>query len=190
MKMTRALAKRIREACVKRIGCTSVEIGFFGMDGLADDDDGCNRLTWPAEADWDLDDMEQPHKMIGRNLTDYHGWLLIDCYCRHPSWGLDNIDVLIDPIGQIVKCDLRGNIEISEAVALVSTWRNDLASTGEIDRRWKTGTVRSLANRMLKDCNFDAMPILADALMDAGCDNDGLISLCRRKCPAVLQSIV
>jgi hypothetical protein len=44
---------------------------------------------------------------------------------------------------------------------------------------WRTDTAVSLARQMYESREFSAMPILADALQDAGCDNDGVLSHCR-----------
>ena len=48
-----------------------------------------------------------------------------------------------------------------------------------IDPRWLTTTVLSLAKGMYESRDFSAMPILADALQDAGCDNDDILAHCR-----------
>jgi hypothetical protein len=44
---------------------------------------------------------------------------------------------------------------------------------------WRTDTAMSLAHTMYESREFGAMPILADALQDAGCDNDAILSHCR-----------
>jgi hypothetical protein len=44
---------------------------------------------------------------------------------------------------------------------------------------WRTDTALSLARQMYESREFSAMPILADALQDAGCDNDDILSHCR-----------
>ncbi|MCE9568116.1 MAG: hypothetical protein K8U57_39440 [Planctomycetes bacterium] len=41
---------------------------------------------------------------------------------------------------------------------------------------WRTTTVVALAQRMYESRDFSAMPILADALQDAGCDNDDILN--------------
>jgi hypothetical protein len=45
--------------------------------------------------------------------------------------------------------------------------------------RWNDGTVRRLARSAYEDRAFDRLPILADALEEAGCDNADLLSHCR-----------
>lgn len=44
---------------------------------------------------------------------------------------------------------------------------------------WRTSTAVALAKQMYDSRDFSAMPILADALQDAGCDNDDVLTHCR-----------
>jgi hypothetical protein len=44
---------------------------------------------------------------------------------------------------------------------------------------WRTDTALALARLMYESRDFGAMPILADALQDAGCDNDDILTHCR-----------
>jgi hypothetical protein len=44
---------------------------------------------------------------------------------------------------------------------------------------WLTSDVLALARGIYDDRAFDRMPILADALQDAGCDNDDVLTHCR-----------
>ncbi|MCI0704909.1 MAG: hypothetical protein L0241_27940 [Planctomycetia bacterium] len=44
---------------------------------------------------------------------------------------------------------------------------------------WRTDTVLALARQMYESRDFSAMPILADALQDAGCDNEDVLNHCR-----------
>lgn len=48
-----------------------------------------------------------------------------------------------------------------------------------LDPFWNTSTVLSLAQRMYGSRDFSPMPILADALQDAGCDNPDFLNHCR-----------
>jgi len=54
-----------------------------------------------------------------------------------------------------------------------------------IDPRWLTSTVIDLARTIYDEKAFDRMPALADALKDAGCDNDEILSHCRNEGPHV-----
>jgi hypothetical protein len=44
---------------------------------------------------------------------------------------------------------------------------------------WRTNDAVALAQQMYDSRDFGAMPILADALQDAGCDNEPILSHCR-----------
>jgi hypothetical protein len=44
---------------------------------------------------------------------------------------------------------------------------------------WRTDTAVALARQMYESRDFSAMPILADALQDAGCENDEVLTHCR-----------
>jgi hypothetical protein len=45
---------------------------------------------------------------------------------------------------------------------------------------WLTSTVLTLATGIYEEKAFDRMPILADALQDAGCDNEEILQHCRQ----------
>jgi hypothetical protein len=47
------------------------------------------------------------------------------------------------------------------------------------DPSWRTGTVVTVARQMYESRVFGAMPILADALQDAGCDNTHILNHCQ-----------
>ncbi|MBA4192079.1 MAG: hypothetical protein C0467_29220 [Planctomycetaceae bacterium] len=48
-----------------------------------------------------------------------------------------------------------------------------------VDPSWLTSTVNALAEGIYAYRAFDRMPILADALQDAACDNDEVLAHCR-----------
>ncbi|VTR93446.1 Uncharacterized protein OS=Sorangium cellulosum (strain So ce56) GN=sce5710 PE=4 SV=1 [Gemmata massiliana] len=54
-----------------------------------------------------------------------------------------------------------------------------------VDLTWLTSTVRALAEGIYQDRAFDRMPILADALQDAECDNEDILAHCRGSAPHV-----
>jgi hypothetical protein len=50
---------------------------------------------------------------------------------------------------------------------------------------WNDGTVRRIAESIYDERAFDRMPILADALEDAGCNDPGILDHCRNNEPHV-----
>jgi hypothetical protein len=50
----------------------------------------------------------------------------------------------------------------------------------KVKRVWLTGNVVALAQTIYDDRFFDRLPILADALEDAGCDNADFLNHCRQ----------
>jgi hypothetical protein len=53
------------------------------------------------------------------------------------------------------------------------------------DPTWRTSTVVGVACQMYESRDFSAMPILADALQDADCDNEDILNHCRGSGPHV-----
>jgi hypothetical protein len=49
-----------------------------------------------------------------------------------------------------------------------------------LDSHWRTANVIGLAQSIYAERAFDLMPILADALEDAGCDNTDILIHCRQ----------
>jgi hypothetical protein len=47
--------------------------------------------------------------------------------------------------------------------------------------KWSNGTVRRMAQAIYADRRFDDLPILADALEDAGCTNEDILTHCRER---------
>jgi hypothetical protein len=50
---------------------------------------------------------------------------------------------------------------------------------------WRTSTVAALADAIYTEQAFDRLPVLADALEEAGCDNADVLSHCRGPGPHV-----
>jgi hypothetical protein len=53
------------------------------------------------------------------------------------------------------------------------------------DSRWRTADVLGLARGIYEDRAFERLSLLADALMDAGCDSEDTLSHCRGPGPHV-----
>ncbi|MBX9585326.1 MAG: hypothetical protein K2X87_33890 [Gemmataceae bacterium] len=53
------------------------------------------------------------------------------------------------------------------------------------DPEWRTSTVVALARGMYEGRDFAPMPVLADALQDAGCEHADILAHCRGNGPHV-----
>jgi hypothetical protein len=53
------------------------------------------------------------------------------------------------------------------------------------DPRWRTADTVGLARGIYEDRAFDRLPLLADALMDAGCADEQVLEHCRSEGPHV-----
>lgn len=81
--------------------------------------------------------------------------------------------------------DENGLITIrAEAITLANEWcRNRWGAA--IDRSWLTSNVQALARAVHANKAFDRLPILADALQEAGCENELLLEHLRIDSPHV-----
>lgn len=85
--------------------------------------------------------------------------------------------------------DERGQPRASERSGMVAEYRKQSAiircifgnpfQLFAVDPRWRTSDAVGLARAIYEDRAFERMPILADALMDAGCEDDQIIGHCR-----------
>jgi hypothetical protein len=80
-----------------------------------------------------------------------------------------------DPIFQ-----RRRSIRAQEEASLVAFFDCIFGPSSPVDfSAWRTGTAVALARQMYESRDFGAMPILADALQEAGCDNADVLNHCR-----------
>ena len=62
---------------------------------------------------------------------------------------------------------------------------NPFKTRTKIKKAWRTDTAVTLARQMYDARDFSAMPILADALQDAGCNSADILAHCRGPGPHV-----
>ncbi|WP_246522923.1 hypothetical protein [Gemmata palustris] len=84
------------------------------------------------------------------------------------------------------KADLVVSAEKSVLAAFLrDIFGNPFRRTINFKDTWRTNTVIALARQMYENRDFSPMPILADALQDAGCDDEDVLSHCRGDGPHV-----
>jgi hypothetical protein len=76
------------------------------------------------------------------------------------------------------------DLQVTFAVLLRDIFGNPFRPVA-FSPEWRTDTVVSLARQMYDSRDFSAMPILADALQDAGCDSADILDHCRGPAPHV-----
>ena len=54
-----------------------------------------------------------------------------------------------------------------------------------VEPTWRTSTVLAMARQMYESRDFSPMPILADAVQDAGCADELVLGHCRKPAPHV-----
>src|SRR5262249_19280789 len=73
--------------------------------------------------------------------------------------------------------------EVAQQVALYRDIFGNPFRAVTLDPSWLTATVLTLAAGIYADRPFDRLPILADALQDAGCGNADVLDHCRSNSP-------
>jgi hypothetical protein len=71
------------------------------------------------------------------------------------------------------------NLLGSDACDLIRELFGNPFRPGGFDLRWRTADAVALARGIYDDGAFDRLPILADALLDAGCDDEAMLAHCR-----------
>ena len=74
--------------------------------------------------------------------------------------------------------------EASQCDLLRETFGNPFRPA-TVDPEWRTSDVLALGRGIYEDRAFERMPILADALMDAGCADEQVLAHCRSEGPHV-----
>jgi hypothetical protein len=92
-------------------------------------------------------------------------------------------EVALHAIGYAID-GLLADCEPKQAVLVRDIFGNPFRPVA-FDSRWRTEDVLGLARGIYEDRAFDRLPLLADALMDSGCDSDDVLSHCRSEGPHV-----
>jgi hypothetical protein len=143
----------------------AVEVGEQYADGLVNDQ--------TRSAAWDVVQKMQ-EDAIDRQEWERAAWILrIHC----PVYDFMNRSVRYAPVGDWgLKCQLLRDI-------FGNPFRP--ASIDPTVLTWNGGTVPKLAQAIYNDRRFSDLPILADALEEAGCDNADILAHCRSEGPHV-----
>jgi hypothetical protein len=157
----------------------AIEAGELYADGKLDAASLDAALTNATKA---LRDVQRPIRKGGR--PDRQGTRAIPALvcARLPAWPLQSEQVLatvIDSVRQLTNEDMSG------LLCLIRDIVGNPFGPVTADPAWLTSTVVTLAAGVYSNRAFDRMPILADALQDAGCDDADVLGHCRSEGPHV-----
>jgi hypothetical protein len=100
------------------------------------------------------------------------------CYAAHPDESADDVaHYARQALGSDAECGV-------QVVVLRDIFGNPFRPVAA-DPGWRTSTVVALARQMYESRDFAPMPVLADALQDAGCDHPDVLDHCRGPGPHV-----
>lgn len=116
-------------------------------------------------------------------------------YAASQRGGILGLQIVTNSVAQlqVMQPDAAAELPLSEKTRDVGARHCDLIRDVfgnpfrpvTIDPRWCSSTVLDLARTIYDDRGWERMPILADALMDAGCDSEDLIKHCQGTGPHV-----
>lgn len=134
--------------------------------------------TWaenPRRENFGMSATDGAHYWLGVKVGQHHA-IKVDADAKRQRAGILR-DIIGNPFRPVSLCGPIKGITQTEPVPGCSACNGILA--------WSDGTVRRMAQQMYDARNFDAMPILADALEYAGCTEAAILQHCRGTAPHV-----
>jgi hypothetical protein len=204
--LTAAFLRRVWDQLPSHHTRTAVEATEQFADGRVTADElarlRSTDLLESGEALWlDPDNSDREESLIGR------GWHCCDwcdrwdrdyeCRATASGKGLDGVSAGVrnpawiavqaaffarDLVAWAAEPHHREQRTRDEAVSQFALFSEVIGGGHPVDPRWnvwRTSTVRLVARSIHRDGTFDLLPILADALQDAGCDDEPVLSHCR-----------
>jgi hypothetical protein len=152
-----------------RIGCMTVREAVEHAEGRAD-----RRVT-----QHELERYRHPAKLASPNTLDFSLQVSLSslvaktCNVGYIAWQIRGAS------DDRRTADHRPGPESQRQADLVRDVVGNPFHTVSFDPAWRTTTAVGLAEQMYESRDFSAMPILADALEDAGCDDAEVLAHCR-----------
>jgi hypothetical protein len=112
----------------------------------------------------------------GRELTD--GEPAFACWCILEGSGYGGPDYYRMDILEALSAKFEAEEGVAQAALLRDIVGNPFSPVA-FNSAWRTELSAGIASRMYEERDFAGMPILADALEEAGCDNADILAHCR-----------
>jgi hypothetical protein len=149
-------------------------------DGLATPDQlrASHRLAREVSLEQRRRNADDPHQFVSLAASD----------TAYPSGYSAATSATVDAAWNPVKDETGSCVREAEWTAQAGIVRDLFGNpfrTIIVDARWQTPVVTALAETIYDQWAFDRLPILADALQDAGCENVEVLNHCRSDGPHV-----
>jgi hypothetical protein len=159
-----------------------IDIAERFADGQASDAE----LSWAVDAAREAVEWEARHDM---SSCESHAAEVVAAAAAYPAEEYTAIDELLAYIATEhgSSAGLRVALECTRTALanLVGELIGNPFRRVTFPPEWRTSTALALATQMYDSRDFGAMPILADALQDAGCASDDILDHCRGEGPHV-----
>jgi hypothetical protein len=164
-------------------------------------------LEWPLadfvaaveSAEKAIDSLATPEELVSARATTEQ-WIdspatalhylaeTVELAMRPEALNLESVQRVVESIGLVYRdavVDSVGMDDFPYQAALIRCIFGNPFRPVTLAPEWLTSTVVALARQMYESRDFGAMPILADALQDAGCDSEDILDHCRGDGPHV-----
>jgi hypothetical protein len=130
--------------------------------------------SWPEPGSW------TPQQIVGFHAAQAAAW----CCAQAPAWRASTEAVKAFRAFAQAKGTTDDVVTLgrqAQAKLLRELVGNPFKLVPDVTRwlTWNDGAVRKLAQAIYDDRRFGDLPVLADALEDAGCDNEDILNHCR-----------
>jgi hypothetical protein len=159
---------REREDAAQEAVNEIIEVALRDAEGMVRPNDissAANAVRCALSADYSRQDLSAGYTLSTSSVAFY-----VRAARTSPVWASTHDRVLTDEVGT--------GEERAMAELLADIIGNPFRPL-PFPPAWRTDTAVALARQMYQSRGFGAMPILADALQDAGCDSDDVLDHCR-----------
>ena len=165
-----ACARRVWELMEDERSRRAIEASEHVADGL-DSERALAQFVADAETAWN--EISRKYE-DGAERAAAAAAFLASCCSLHPNSVSNAMGAVAEVVPESAEAERRAQVRIIRDI-----FGNPFRLV-VVEPSWLTTTVLALASQMYESRDYSPMPILADALQDAGCDNDDILNHCRQ----------